>query len=350
MHVAGKVYGEGVKGITMDVSCIYNDTHTFCSKLKEKKIKYVKLFSGDGNTVLSKKDFEDFITFLSKQDAFVVKIFKAAKFSFLKEITKYFYDEHQHFKNEMNGIKKMFSIYGDQVSKYTTLKTLTYNSKDFVGLQIKYEDGPTTWATFSAKCSYDAADYKFTKNAMFDKFIIQTLESLIILQKHGYAHTDLKQNNIIYCDKEKAFKIIDWEMLKPLSWSKNHQYFANVSHNSPLGLYLYNVPKMLAFNIYNSANLKQYPKVYKSREYKHISSMVNKQLTDAIKDKTHKQLFYKYKNNFDMFAIGMTYLHLLVKNKINTQQYMPFIERLLLLDDNRFRSIEEAYTHFTSNR
>ena len=335
----GKIYGEGVKGITMDISCIHGDKHTLCKKIKKNKVSSINLISFHNKHKI--KDIDAFVDYLSKLDDYVIKIFKSDKFS---DIFNFFSITNSNFTNEMTGIKQIHRIYSKNLSKYTTIQKLNYHGFDFIGLELIFENDEVVHGTISRKCSYQVDKYKFKNEIEFKIFISQTIESLSIMQSHNYAHIDLKPDNIIYCDSNKSFKIIDWELLRPLSWRKSKQYFANPTHSAPLAMFIYgNKPYD---KIYNS-NKSKNPTWHKSTEFNQILDTYKEQLEIIKKNKTSRQLFHHYKYHFDMFALAMSFGHLLHKNQLNFKEFMPFILKMTsLIDSERFINASEALTWF----
>jgi serine/threonine protein kinase len=328
---AGKIYGEGVKGITMDIACKSYNTGTLCKKLNTKQIQEINLISF--NKVYKVKNIRDFLNFLDNIKDYVVKIFKVLP------IYNFFSSGKKNFYNEINGIKTIYKIYNNDLSKYTTLKAITYNEIDFIGIQFIVNNSHTIYATISKKCSYDVSNYKFD-NKSFDEFVLQTLESLSILQINKYAHTDIKADNIIYCDYDKKFKLIDWELLKKLSWEKKHKYFANARNSSPLASYIYGMPEIIAFKRFYSKN---------NNISTELSVIINifKEEFNKIKHMKYNELFNKYKYHFDLFAMALTYIYLLNKNNINSKKYMDLIIKMTSLT-SKFEDAKEALNYWRS--
>jgi serine/threonine protein kinase len=340
MLKAGRSFGEGLKGITMDIACKKYNAATLCRKLKLQDIEEINLISFHKTYSISKEEFTDFIDFLSHLNKFVIKIFKPYP-SVLRYLWK---AEKNNFKNEIKGIKKIFKIFEGDLEKYTTLKVVQYKDMEFIGIQIKLKTD-TVYGTVSSKCDHELEDHKFTSLNKFHKFIKQTLEALIIIQKHDYSHTDIKQSNIIYCSSDDSYKIIDWELLKPLSWYKSKQYFANKTHNNPLTLYIYGMPVLLALETFTLMNQTKHPEWYESNFYKEIYNKLDEELHIIIKNKSEHQLFREYKYTFDLFALGMTYAQLLIKNKLHSPKLHKFILKITSLT-NYFKNAEEALDYF----
>jgi serine/threonine protein kinase len=335
--LGGKKFGSGVKGETLDIACKFNNSDTLCKKLNN-NISNINVITSDNKTH-SIDEIEPFLSFLSTLNQYVIKIFKPHK----KLLSVLFNKEDQNYKKEINGIKKIFKIYKNDLEKYTTIKTVLYNNLSIIGIQIIFKNKPTLYGTFSTKCNYEVSDYKFKNTKEFDIFIKQTLESIVIIQENNYAHTDLKPSNIIYCANNKTFKIIDWELLKKILWTKNKQYFANKSHNTPLTQYIYGIPVYAALKVFKIMNYEKYNEWYSSNEFQEIYNKVKQDLSTITK--TKHQLFREYKYTFDIFAIGMTYGQLLIKNKLNFGKYKEFIYKLTDFKDG-FKTAKEALDYF----
>ena len=118
-----------------------------------------------------------------------------------------------NFNNEMKSIKKLFKIYGDDISKYTAIKPI-FNYNDINIYAISYSN---KFYIFQEKCFKTLDNIDFTQKE-FNKMIDDVYESLLILQKNKFMHNDIKADNIIYC--QNKYKLIDWE----LAYSINARY------------------------------------------------------------------------------------------------------------------------------
>lgn len=319
MTHGGKIYGEGYKGTTMDIAYDINDTNTFSNKLKSIHIKKIKLFNFTSEYTI--KNIDKYVQSLQYNKFHIVKIFKKINSWF-----RWLYDNTQkNFKNEMNGMKHIYNIFGNK--KYSTIRFLNFENFKYIGIKIYYNNNRYMYAVLNQKCSHTVDKMIFNK-ALINKFIDTTLKLLYLMQKHKYIHTDLKPDNIIYCNIDKSFKLIDWEMSRSLKWNKNHKFYANMVCNSPITYYLHNKSFNKSFNIFNKNNKD----LFEIPEFAAIFKKYKKDMFNIIKNKNKRMIFNKFKNHLEVFALGIVYMKLIIKNNINKEYYLEFFSNILSLE------------------
>lgn len=338
---AGRIIGEGVKGITMDMGCKPYDPDTFCNMIKKKNTKGLNLFSESSTHYVPKERVHRFLEHVSKKHSYVVKVFKPSGM-----LIPFLDRTSSNFSNELKGMKRVFKMFSGSASKYTTLKKQTFDGHNFIAVQMLFENETPMYATFSKKCNHEIKDHRFEGYTEFNAFVRHTLETLAVLQKNGYAHCDIKTSNMVYCNDEKRFKLIDWEMSKRLSWSKNHMYFANISSDSPLALYMYGIPETLAINSFRVANYKDRSRWYDSMEAQDLIGPYINNLSSVIEGRTNEGLFRKYKNHLDMFAACLVYSETMFNNNLKQDRYLPFFSKMISLSKDRFEDASAALKEF----
>lgn len=331
MKQGGKIYGEGYKGQTMDIACDINDSVTFCNKLRILDIKKIKLVNFE--TEYTVKNIDNYIQSMYHNKLHIVKIFKKVN-SWIRWV---FDNTKKNFNNEMRGMKRIYNIFGSE--KYSTIRFLNFEGFKYIGIKIYYNNNQCIYAVLNQKCSQTVDKLKFTKNSL-NKFIKTTLKLVDLMQKNKYIHTDLKPDNIIYCKSDKAFKIIDWEMSRSLRWNNNHKFYANMVCNSPVTYYLHNKSFNKSFRLFSKYNkdLLQIP------EFASIFAKYKKDMFDIIKHKKKSTIFNKFKYHFEVFALGIVYMKLLIKNNINPEYYLDFLTNLISLDN--LWTAHDAFNHF----
>jgi len=110
-----------------------------------------------------------------------------------------------NFNNEVNGYKRIISIFGKNVNKFTTIR----EGFIYKGLKIYGINFENNFYVFLEKCNKTIDKIHFTQEK-FDKFTKQIFKILKIMNKNNYIHNDIKPSNIIDCNGD--FKVIDWEM------------------------------------------------------------------------------------------------------------------------------------------
>lgn len=324
------IYGEGKKGKVINNKGLYNI-------LADREIKNIKLVGLEKTKVLEKEDFKKFFDLLYNDNSYVVKVFKNKNTS-------------QNFKNECKGIKNIYRIFKDSYKKYTTLYFLEFNNFKSIGFKITCNNNYKIYVVLNSMCDMSINKFNFTNYSIFNKFIENTLSALVKLQEYKYAHTDLKTDNIIYCNHDDRFKIIDWEMSKILSLSINisSQYYANIEHNSPLAFYINGKSMDESIKYFKKNNIKKKQKWFESEQFQIIFNMYVKELYN-IKDKYvfSKIIFEKYKYHLDLFAIATIYYKIMYTNNLDiTEDYIELFTKMISL--NGLINAENAYKYFKS--
>jgi serine/threonine protein kinase len=335
----GKIYGEGVKGKAMNV--VSKNSDNFIQLLEDSingktaKISGIRLIGLKGDKRIGQNNIPSFIQYMKKQDSFIIKIFKR----------NIIINNKKSFHNELESVKQIMKIYGKNISKFTTVKQLNYNRYPFVGVELLYKSGKSTFALFYTKCK-GITNMKYTTKIL-NKFIKDILMSITYLQKYNFIHTDIKPDNIVLC--KNTFKLIDWDLSHRFNWRHFHKYHSNLFYCAPLTFYIDRVPGFISKRlIYYYNKFMDNKKWVKSKQfqdlYKEISNDFD-QITDS--DLTKAELFDKYHLKFDIFNVGMSIAHIIFLNKLNYKKYKVFIQKLISFNDSfMFSDASEAYKYF----
>ena len=163
---------------------------------------------------------------------------------------------------------------------------------------------------------------------MLNRFINDITSSVKTMQSYDYAHCDIKPNNIIYCVKDKKFKLIDWELGRFLNFNKTKIYHGTFYYSSPLAFYLSGFPFPLAKRITYYKNLYHNPEWAKSKIFRMLYAIMEYEF-DMLHGMSKRRLFYKYKYQLDMHNVGMSIAYLVWKNNLDIDKYFPTIHKLI---------------------
>lgn len=252
------------------------------------------LNSDNNQFTLSGSDITKFISFIYDEKKEIASIFRADTNPTYKE-----YMDELYINREIN------KIYGDDSSTYLTSAPYEYNKLKILGLVVKFNDQKRQplYVIFGSKC-------KQIKGAVdIDKFISDLLNSLIVLQKNQYEHSDIKIDNIVLC--QENYKLIDWgrgakisPTLKPL------QMGARLS-TSPIRWYLNGYPGALITTAisYYTATSSRYKDFAAWSPFQITFKRIYQEFDAQINKYSRAQLYEKFKNTFDVYMLGITILH-----------------------------------------
>ena len=296
--------------------------------INKNNIKNIELFSvkNKDNLIIDKsQDINELFNYMHKTKNKIVKIFKTnrcfMKNSYLKN----------DFYQELKINKKILNIYKSK--KYLTIYPIgKFKSVKLIGSIITLNNDKKIYMIFGNKCENE--NFKINLN----KYIIDILESIIILQKHNLQHDDIKIDNIVKCSNK--YKLIDWGKVcsvKDLSISTIYGIY-----HSPILLYLKGY-KFIDFilliekfnynyNIVNSKKNKNF--LRKNKNFQDLLIKIKNEIKIIIKiNENKKKLLNRYKFTFDIFMFGIAILHLINKHNLNYNKYKPIIDKFTSLID-----------------
>jgi serine/threonine protein kinase len=317
--------GEGVHGKTYRLS--YNSRgNTFYKHVAAHKIDYINLYvtNNEGNVILqTNKEINDFMKYLHSKSDVIAKIFKNT-FYYTGLTPK------QDFEIEINTNKKIINLYGKNANKMLTVSPITgYNNLKILGMNVKFTSGKEIYVAFGTECRN-----KYEIDA--DKFLVEILESLVILQGANYQHNDIKLDNIVLCDNR--YKLIDWGQAGPF----DDLNFGEMMYTDPIKWYLKGAPIFVAKSLMHlSSGFKN--SGYRSSElFGEIYNTINAEIDTVLNTvKDSKTLLKMYRKTFDIFMVGMTLIHAVYTYKLDEHKYIPLAKKLISIK-NPIQSAEKA--------
>jgi hypothetical protein len=164
--------------------------------LKKDNIESIQLFYiNNTKKIKNKNEISDLLNIFQNSTNIIVKILKKNIFYMLdKQLEELFY-------KELKINRKLINIYKKNTNNYLTVDVnLKFKNLKLLGCIInKYNK--KYFMLFSNKC-----DNKFKIN--LNKYIVDILKSIIILQKNNLKHNDIKLDNTVRCGNK--YKLIDF--------------------------------------------------------------------------------------------------------------------------------------------
>lgn len=320
MH-GGRVYGQGMKGKTMDTARIDGDDETmyaFLSLLTPADRARCHAWLPDGKTRvrLTSAQFDALLEAAENATDLISKRIHAqarggAKTTFVKELRS-------------NTLVR--KAYGEKAYRqFTTLGSLQVGKKK--GLEVMGLETPDAFYIMSRKCEVPLDRYKFSA-ASIDAFVRDVLSSIDRLHKGGMYHCDLKLDNMIFCAKERRFKLIDWgnsddetTLLGRYERREHPKALASPVSWMAWGLGpLASVASMTHIVIVNAGPLIRCPmfrafmlscKESFSQAIEQDGGDIKKELDRGRSDAAFRRaIAKKYARSFDLFSIGIVIAHI----------------------------------------
>jgi serine/threonine protein kinase len=334
-QVAGRRYGEGVKGFVEDCACQKGDEATFCKMLRELykagEIESLKLYWSVSKhmTVSSGEEIQTVIDIISSRRTIVVKTFKGA-------------NAGDGFKDEIRGFLKVSSILKGK--KYHTISPgFTKDGKEIYGVVISRVSGAPSYHTFTEGCSTPVDEMKFASQEQFDKFVKDIGEALAAMHAQNYYHNDIKPDNMIYCPAADRFKLIDWELSGKFKSEPPTFYKCGTSlYNHPLKFYLGGLPAVVSKQLmtFTVMRMDKHKWLKEMKSYRHIRRLAGVSLDWIIETEEGagvNMLHHKYAPFFDNWAFALCIIFLAEKHNMRVPEeelrslMEPFLPRAVLL-------------------
>ncbi len=299
----GKIINRGYTGIVME---LFNndDDNTLYNDLKKTKPKDLTLIAIDERIKIPVKDLDSVLRLIRLNS----KTTLAKKFSYIIPL---FNADEKRFNNELEGYKQLISMFGKDISKYTTVKRgFEYNKKDIYGILFN-----KTYYIFIEKCYKTIDNIKFTQKSL-NKCVNDITEVLDILKKNNYIHNDIKPDNIIYCNKR--FKLIDWEssnLIKNQTSTFINSKNGNFTFNHPIKFYKIGLPYFFYRYIYD-AEIQTYPYIAELKSPVIITEMVYNTFNDVLKRYKNSPKDY-YLKLADYYSFAISIIYMAEKNNID---------------------------------
>lgn len=325
----GRTYGEGVKGMTLDVPCIRRDANTLCAYVE-------KLYGGDHPVELckvtmhvsttpssssssssqSKKKYvlhgleawrmiTETIPTNASKGKYIAKIFKGTEAA-------------AGFKREVVSMHELVSVYKGHVREYTTVGGVSDGRGHMViGMEIEMtaSSSPTTYVALSKRCDKSAEKLHFDDRSAL-RFARDALQSLSILHAGGMVHGDIKLDNLIYCADDDKYKLIDWELADTTSIlaARYLKHRKPKNYASPLSWYTWGIDKYSSITIFMLYYFYKHAGwVLRGNSHSHIRdelwdvarSFKNFMLRPDISKLSRRTLLQRYAHTFDTFNLGI---------------------------------------------
>jgi serine/threonine protein kinase len=291
----GELLGKGAHGITYNVGC-NNTDKTICSILSRLVVSEAILFDENGTPhILSEpNDLRNFEQYLDLSKDKIAKILINHEYLGETHVEK-------EFHNELNENLKINAIYGAHSENYTTIGPVaTFNGINVYGSIIRNDKETGTYILFGNKCSK-----KGTMTVKdLDKYIIDILESIVILQSNNYAHNDIKLDNTVLCGTK--YKLIDWGVSGSIDTVK----VGTLLGTNPVKWYIYGLSPLLAESAISYRTHQRYWDFARSQSFTYINNRIVEQFTKLLAETSDKVVLHeRFKNSFDIFMLGMAVLH-----------------------------------------
>lgn len=330
----GKKYGEGAKGLVMDVPYIESDSETLYEIMKDIPIESITLIGVNRSLRLKKEDeIKELIEYLKGSVGIVCKIFK----------NRIFHETpSESMENEIEGMTGMINIFKGELKKYTTVQYMEFYKFRFLGMVIKTPK-KSIHMTFNVGCA-KRSDTMSMNESQLKQMIGDLLETLVRIQKYNVIHTDIKADNIVYCENDNRYKLIDWELSSEVKYGD--RIHGSLAMSSPIGMYINGYSSSMIPTLVYAGTYMRQRKFLSSPIFKHLYRHVMMEFPMAIKLYSGKEeLFRVYKNTVDIYALGATVALLCVLNGIEYEKFAPFVEKSVS-QINPYKSAVEALREF----
>lgn len=325
----GELLGKGAHGITYNVGCNTTDK-TVCSIISRLTMTEVILYDEHckPHTFTDASDLHDFELYLDQAKAKIAKILINHEYVGETQI------QHE-FLNELRENINIKEIYGLESEKYTAIGPVAnFKGIDIYGAIVKNSKSESRYILFGNKCSKKGN----LSESELDKYIIDILESIVILQSKQYCHNDIKLDNTVLCDNK--YKLIDWGASGQIDTIK----MGTLLGTSPVKWYVYGYSKYIAETAISYRTHQRYWNFARSESFQYINERIIEQFTALLSETTDKHaLNERFKYSYDIFMLGMTILHATHEYNIPFDKYSLLI-RLFTSIRNPITSAELALT------
>jgi serine/threonine protein kinase len=340
-RIGGRILGKGSKGTVMDM-CYKKDKHaidSLCKKFNKEEIDKIALYRD--HRVKTHIETSRFLQWLQDPIHTTGKI--------VKEFT-----DEDAFKDEMKEGKTILHAYR-KTPEYISLEgSKTIDDIEFIGFSITLSSWKTYYYLISKICD---TNYDIDTKSIVE-FIENLLESIKVLNSAGVYHNDIKPANIVYCDKEKRFNLIDWGASKKVTTIESCKKRGDPVFSSPMKLYIVysdnllvreqNVPKhTLQYELLTKKkdwnyiwDNKKEPKgdekqeAFLTRFYYLLDEQYGIFLSQLKNLHSISRIFKKYKRTFDIYMLGMTIYHIIFKYNVGKKDKLHELVKLFINLEN----------------
>ena len=355
----GRILGEGAKGYVMDVPYIESDVDTLYEVLKDLPIESLTLIGPSRSLRVKNEDEIEMVkNYLKGSKGIVCKIFKSRIFSESPESV---------MENEIEGMNGMINIFKGELKKYTTIQIMEILKFKFLGMIVKTSK-KSIHMTFNVGCA-KRSDTMILNESQLRNLIEDVLEtivriqkygviivtgklylfgvlplSIVRIQKYGVVHSDIKPDNIVFCESDKRFKLIDFELSSKSEYGD--RIHGSLAMSSPIGLYINGYGSSIIPTLVYAGTYMKHRKFLSSPIFKHLYRHTMMEFPMAIKLYSGKEeLFRVYKNTIDLYGLCASVALLCVLNGLNYDVFAPFVEKGLSII-NPYKNASEALREF----
>ena len=330
----GRILGEGAKGYVMDVPYIESDVDTLYEVLKDLPIESLTLIGPSRSLRVKNEDEIEMVkNYLKGSKGIVCKIFKSRIFSESPESV---------MENEIEGMNGMINIFKGELKKYTTIQIMEILKFKFLGMIVK-TSRKSIHMTFNVGCA-KRSDTMILNESQLRNLIEDVLETIVRIQKYGVVHSDIKPDNIVFCESDKRFKLIDFELSSKSEYGD--RIHGSLAMSSPIGLYINGYGSSIIPTLVYAGTYMKHRKFLSSPIFKHLYRHTMMEFPMAIKLYSGKEeLFRVYKNTIDLYGLCASVALLCVLNGLNYDVFAPFVEKGLSII-NPYKNASEALREF----
>lgn len=330
----GRKYGEGAKGIVIDVPYMESDTDTLYEMMKDIEIESITLIGPKRSLRLNDDiEIDELNEYLKGSKGVVCKVFKSRIFHETPS---------EVMKNEIEGMEGMIDIFKGELRKYTTIEFMEFYKFKFLGMVVN-TGKKKIHMTFNVGCA-KRSDMMYHTESSLKQMIEDILETLVRIQKYGVVHTDIKPDNIVYCESDKRFKLIDFELSKKSEFGD--RIHGSLALSSPIGLYVNGYSSSIIPTLVYAGTYIRQRKFLSSPVFKHLYRHIMLELPMVLKlYKSKEELFNVYKNTIDIYGLCSSVALLCVLNDISYEKFAPFVEKGVSMI-NPYKNANEALKEF----
>ena len=319
----GARIGTGAHGITYNVGTDATGP-TLHSLMTATPIHSITLYNTTGTqtTYTDPTIVAEFVDYVATRRQTLAKVFKEAA------------DAKREFESEIAANRRIIDIYGDDAATYLTMAApAPFHGHEPVAVATTTTKKTTIYAIFITKCQNN---YEMD----LDRFTIDILESVTVLQNLSYLHNDIKLDNVVLCNGR--YKLIDWGQCGRLL--DIHKTAGTLLGTNPIRWYILGHPHLIAKSMITFRTTFRYMTFAKSRIFRDNMTRINAEYSAVIAGRhTKESLMTKYAYSLDVFMLGMAMLHAVFKYDLNYDRYGPLIEKFTSLESPVKNAIEALH-------
>lgn len=324
--IGGKLLGYGAHGIAYNVGD--SEGESFYKIIKRSPIKSLKIYSSDGffKSYSSPDAILEFTEYIKHTENKIAKILKPTK------------TINEDFEIELAENRRVIDIFDEFANTYLTIYPLSnIFGKDVIGIVVTFINDNKIYAIFGNKC-----ENNYSMN--LDKFIVDILESIEILQINSYQHNDIKLDNIVKCGDR--YKLIDWAQCALITDTKK---IGSLIGTSPMRWYINGYSSLISKSLISYRTTMRNYGFSRSDYYKRVvTRILNEFDREILVNPDHSYLATKYAYSFDIFMLGMAILNCVYKYKLDFEKYKAVIFKFTSLK-NPVKNAIEAKQFFIAN-